>query len=306
MIDLLKYYVINKDKFVTTLENSEKVDLRLSVNSRTAEVLDKRTAHFNKTIFIDVTKNNASLKGSIHKYYNVTEEFGNQNYNDFSYCNYKYAINHLQNSFSIDNDDTRITNLEFGLNIETKEDPEKLINNHILMYDYKTPTIDEKFRGKGDYLEFKTTDYSIKIYNKSKQNAITDKNILRIELKITGARYLKKHFNIYTLNDLDRNRFQLLFNKLLEHFNKLLIVDELILTKHDRIDETMLFQQGTNSNYWKEIRQNARNKLKFKNDFENLLKANCLLKTKNQLKFLLNDKFKEMMNCDLEILKYIA
>ena len=306
MIDLLKYYIVDKNKFIKTIKGSDKVDLRMSVNSRTGEVLDKQTAYYNKTMSINVTPNKASIKGSIHKYYNIITNNGNQNYNDFSYCKFKYALKHLQNSFDITYNNTDITNLEFGLNIEIEQDPKDLIDNHILMYDYKLPNRNDKFRGKGDFLEYKTTDYSLKIYNKSKQNSIVDRKILRVELKIIGSRYLKKHFNIYKLDDLDRNRFQLLFNKLLEHFEKLLIVDELFLINSDRMDEMILYQNGINPSYWKRINKNKKTKLKFKNDFENFLKLNSLLKKKKQLKYLLKEKYKELMNCDIEVFKDIA
>ncbi|AUC84360.1 hypothetical protein CW731_03185 [Polaribacter sp. ALD11] len=306
MIDLLKYYIVKKDKFIETIKNSDKVDLRTTVNTETAVISDKQTAYYNESIFINITNNRASLKGSIHKYYNIIKKLGNQNYNDFSYRDFKLALYHLQNSFDIEYCETDVTNLEFGLNIEIEEDPQELIDNHILMYDYKLPNRNDKFRGKGDYIEYKTTDYSLKIYNKSKQNSIKDRNLLRIELKIIGSRYLKKHFKIYNLNDLDRNRFQLLFNKLLEHFDKLLIVDRLCLKNTDRMDEMILYQNGINPNYWKRINKNKKTKFKFKNDFENFLKSNSLLKKKMQLKYLLTEKYKELMNSDIEILKDVA
>ena len=124
------------------------------------------------------------------------------------------------------------------------------------MYDFQLPNRNEKFYGKGDYLEFKKTDYSLKIYNKSKQNSLKNRNILRVELKITGSRYLKKHFKIYTLSDLDRKRFQLLFNKLLEHFDKLLLVDSLCFQNHFRMDEMILYQNGINPSHWKGLKKN--------------------------------------------------
>lgn len=307
MIDLIKYFVTDRKSFINKVEESNKVDLRVPVNFKTGEILDKKTASYNN-MFIEITNNRATLKGSIHKYHNINEGFGKQNYNDFSYCDFKHAINDLQSTFQISNADTYVTNLEFGLNIITEKDPKVIIDNSVLMYNFKTPNRKENFYGKGNYLEFKTTDYSIKIYNKSKQNFLKDINILRVELKITGARYLKRHFNINTLNDLDRNRFEMLFDKLLEHFDKLLIVDSLIIKNYHRIDEMVLFQNGINPSYWTGLRNEKKYKdiNRFKEDFESVLENYDLLKIKKQLKTSLKNKFKSLMNCDCEILKKVA
>ena len=307
MIDLLKFYMNNRKLFIKNIENSNEVDLRMCINSKTGEILEKQTAHY-KNLFIEITENRATIKGSIHKYFNIFEGHGEQNYNDFSFCDFKYALNRLQNALDINGNDTYITNLEFGLNIDIEEEPQKLIDNYILMYDYKMPNRNEKFYGKGDYLEFKTTDYSLKIYNKSKQHSLKNRNILRVELKITGARYLKKHFNIYTVNDLDRDRFKMLFDKLLEHFDKLLIVDTLSLKNNHRMDEMIFFQNGISATYWKDLKNKVSSKVRyrFKNDFNNLLNKYRLLKTKKKLRILLVKKYKELMDCDCGIFTNVA
>lgn len=307
MIDLLKFFIKDKERFENNIKRSNEFDLRACFNLKTGEILDKETAHYNN-MFIKLTKHRASVKGSIHKYHNITEGYGNQNYNDFSYCDFQFALNKLQNKFSLDSSDTNITNLEFGLNIEVSEDPKNLVDNRILMYDFMQPNRNEKFHGKGDYLEFKKTDYSLKVYNKSKQNELKDKNILRFELKITGSRYLKKHFEIYTLNDLDEQRFKMLFKKLLECFEKLLIVDDLSIENHQRIDEIILFQNGISTSYWKNLKNTKSYKVrrKFKNDFNKLLKNYNLLNTKNELKQLLESKFIELINCDYKLFKSVA
>ena len=308
MIDLLKYFVNERELFLQNIEESLKIDLKGRINFKTGQIMDyPKTAYYNN-MFIEITENQASLKGSIHKHFNKLEGYGEQNFNDFSYCDFRNAISDLQSGLNIDLKKTRVTNLEFGLNIDVKEDPKDLIDNMILMYGFKPPNRNEKFYGKGDYLEFKKTDYSLKIYNKSKQNLLKNRKILRVELKVTGSRYLKRHFNIYTLDDLDRNRFKKLFNKLLEHFDKLLIVDSLSLKNRLRIDEIVLYQNGINPNYWKDLGSEKSSKVinRFKSDFNKLLENYCMLETKKQLKNLLKNKYKELMNCDCELLKNVA
>ncbi len=308
MIDLIKYFINDKESFIDNVHKSSKTDLRGRVNFKTGEVMEyPKTAYFNN-MFIEITENQASIKGSIHKCFNSIESYGEQNFNDFSYCDFKYALNDLQNTFLIKQKETRVTNLEFGLNIDIEQDPQELIDNIILMYDFKSPNRNEKFYGRGDYLEFKKTDYSLKIYNKSKQNSLRNRNILRVELKITGSRYLKKHFNIYTLNDLDRNRFKKLFVKFLGHFDKLLVVDALSIKNHFRIDEMILFQNGINPTFWKSLKNTKSSKVinRFKSDFNNLLDNYTLLKTKKQLRNQLEAKYKELMKCDCGLLENVA
>lgn len=309
MVDLIKYFINDRELFLKNVEKETNIEFKGKFDFYTGELFEyPKTAHY-KNMYLTITNNRATVKGSIHKYYNNLKGLGiNQNYNNFSYCDFKYGISQLQNLFQINFEDTNITNLEFGLNIDIEQDPQNLIDNCILMYDFKIPNRNEKFKGKGDYLEFITTDYSLKIYNKSKQNLLSNRNILRVELKITGSRYLKKEFAIYTLNDLDRNRFEELFKKLIYHFDKLLIVDELKLKDCARTDENVIFEYGINPNYWKKfkISKAYKRKNKFKKVFENVLIDYGLLKTKKQLKVLLVSKYKELMNCEYEILKNVA
>ncbi len=308
MIDFIRYFALDRERFLNKLEESEKIELISLYNNKTYVLNDfPKTAYYNN-MFVKVTENQVSIEGSLHKYYNIIENFGKQNHNDFSYCDFKYALGYLQNTCPINNMETKVTNLEFGINIDIDLNPADLIDNYILMYDYKAPNRNEKFYGKGDYLEFKMSDYSIKIYNKSKQYSLKNRNILRVELKIVRSRYLKKHFGIYTLQDLDKKRFKLLFEKLLEHFDKLLIIDTLSLNTPGRIDEMILFQNGISHSYWKELTKNKTYKVKnrFKNDFNSILRFHSLLKTKKKLRNLLIDKFETLMNCNYEEIKIAA
>jgi len=308
MIDGVRIFLDDRDSFLKKTETSGIVDLKGRVNLMTGELLEfPKTANYN-SLFVKVTENNALIKGSLHKYYNKVEDYGEQNFNDFSYCDFKYSVANLGKGLKFDSSKTKITNLEFGLNIDLDCDPRKLIDNQILMFDFKAPNRDEKFYGKGDFLEFQKTDYSIKIYNKSKQNNLKGRNILRVELKVVRSRYLQKHFGITSLESINRNTFKKLFEKLLEHFDNLLIVDSLFYKDTCRIDETIIFQNGINSKYWKGIRDAKTNKFvnKFKRDFYRVLESGGFLKTKNNLKNLLERKYHELMNCDYDVHRNIA
>lgn len=307
MIDFIKYKILDRELFLNNVENAPELDFKGRFHYLTGEVLDFPMIAEHKKNIIKITENVAAVSGSIHKYYNILEGYGEHNYNDFSYCDYNYAISNLLGKLKTNKSDTKITNLEFGLNIEIDKNPKDIIDNHILMYNFIPPNRDEKFEGKGDFLEFQMTDYNLKIYNKSKHYNL-DKNILRVELKIKRSRYLEKHFGISTLKDLDRKRFNLLFKKLLEHYDKLLIVDGLSLNEDSRLDENVLFSNGINPNYWRNFKSNntVKSQNKFNNEFQKLLKSKGMLKSKAMIKKLLKEKYRELMNCDCNFISNVA
>lgn len=308
MIDFIKYFVNDKDLFLQNSENSNILDLKGRFNFATGQITDFPKTAYHNNMNIKITENKACIGGSVHKFYNILEGYGDQNYNDFSFCDFQYCIERVENSFKINREETLLTNLEFGINIDVEQDPQSLIDNHILMYKNKPPNRNEKFYGKGDYLEFQMSDYSIKIYNKSKHYGLKNRNILRVEFKIVRSRYLQKHFNIFSLGDIDRDRFRMLFNKLLEHFDELMIVDSLLNKSLDRLDQMVLFETGRNPHYWKDLRntQSYRARKKFKKDFEGMLIDNSLLKIQRCLKSLLIQKYQELMGCDCENYKNVA
>lgn len=308
MIDGVRIFLDDRDSFLKKTETSGIVDLKGRVNLMTGEILELPKIGAYNGLSIKITENQASIRGSLHKYYNKIEDCGEQNFNDFSYCDFKCSVAKLEKGLKFDSSKAKVTNLEFGLNIDLDFDPQKLIDNQVLMFDFKAPNRDEKFYGKGDFLEFQKTDYSIKIYNKSKHYKLKSRNILRIELKVLRSRYLQKHFGITSLDSIKRNTFKKLFEKLLEHFDNLLIVDSLFYKDTCRIDETIIFQNGINSKYWKGIRDAKTNKFvnKFKRDFYRVLESGEFLKTKSNLKNLLERKYHELMNCDYDVHRNIA
>lgn len=128
------------------------------------------------------------MQGSLYKLLNIALE--NDNHNDFDLRDIGLVVGEITNTFGISSTRVKVTNLEFGFNMEVDEDPQKIIDYRLLMSNFKNHSQDEKFRGKGDYKEFIKTDYSIKIYNKSKQ-CRQDKNILRVGVKFTMKRKLE-------------------------------------------------------------------------------------------------------------------
>ncbi|WP_131494640.1 hypothetical protein [Flavobacterium aquatile] len=255
-----------------------------------------------KNLDVSITLINAYINGSLHKFRNLILFDEDQNYNDFSFCQVKEVISYLTKKLKIENS-TSLTNLEFGINIDVSKNPQDIIDYNLMMYRNKHHYRDDKFGGKGDFKEFRTTDFYIKIYNKSKQYHLK-KHRLRIELKIIKKRYIQ-NLGIFKLEDLNEIEvIYRLYERLLKEFNELTIVDEFYLLNLPKEDKANLVK-FTNPNYWKHLKKEESLKVfnRVKRDFNLLVEKHNLNKTKKEILENLESKFQELLNdCDENLL----
>ena len=298
MIDNIKFYINDKDRFEHSLEKHQKIPMNAKYDVYTGEALNYPKSGKLHNLDIRLTQERASVLGSLHKFNNLWVYNDNHNYNDFNACEIDCVNDFICDSLNIDPIETKITNLEFGFNILVDEDIKNILDRTI-MYNFENHTRKETFRGQGYFKEFCKTDYSIKIYNKSKQYKIQH-NILRVELKITRSRLLNK-LGVYCLADLNKTSYKSLFAAFLERFDKLLIVDTLRLVNEKHWADKDLLKDGTNPNFWVDIKNretrnvNAHRKEKFKR----LLNDNYSSVTQNKIRNSLIAKFYELIddNC---------
>jgi ferredoxin-fold anticodon binding domain-containing protein len=297
MIDNIRTFVINKHRFENHIEDNNLMDLTSKLNMITGELMEYPKKGKVLNLEVNITPLSASIIGSIHKYKNLLEDNGNQNYDDFNFCQIQETIGGLIKKFNIQRD-TKLTNLEFGFNIAVSKDPQIIMDNNVLMNNFKAPNRNEKFNGKGDYKEFKLTDYRIKIYNKSKQFNI-EANVLRVELKIVKKRLLNS-LGIHCLEDLlDKEALRSLFKLFIEHFEGINIVDYFEQEKVPEKDRNKL-NRYMSPIYWIRIKSEKSPKQisGLKTDFTNLLNKYKLLKMKNEIREKLNAKFIELLDSD--------
>jgi hypothetical protein len=302
MIDNVKFQIVEKDKFENFVVSSKIIDLVTFINLFTSEInLYPKKGKY-KNLDVSITLINAYINGSLHKFRNLILFDEDQNYNDFSFCQVKEVISYLTEKLKIENS-TSLTNLEFGFNIAVDKNPQDIIDYNLLMYKNKHHNRDDKFSGKGDFKEFKTTDFSLKIYNKSKQYHLKEHK-LRIELKIISKRYLQK-FGIFKLDDLNEIKvIYRLYEQLLKEFDHLSIVDDFYLLNLPKQDKDNLVK-FTNPNYWKQLKNSKSLKVfnRVNRDFKSLLEKYNLNKTKNEILEKLEYKFQELLNdCDENLL----
>lgn len=302
MIDNVKFQIVEKDKFENFVVSSNIIDLMTFINLFTSEInLYPKKGKF-KNLDVSINLLNAYINGSLHKFRNLVLFDEDQNYNDFSFCQVKEVIAYLTKKLKIENN-TSLTNLEFGFNIDVSKNPQDIIDFTLLMYRNKHHYRDDKFCGKGDFKEFKTTDFSLKIYNKSKQYQLKEHK-LRIEMKITSKRYLQK-LGIFKLEDLNEIEvIYRLYERLLKEFNELAIVDEFYLLNLPKADKDNLVK-FTNPNYWKQLKKEKSLKVynRLKRDFNSLIENHNLNKTKSEILENIEYKFQELLNdCDETLL----
>lgn len=247
----------------------------------------KETTTRNKQTNIMESTHNLEINGSLHKYY--TNGFNNT---DYTYFDFVCTIYKLSKTFGINPFHCRITNLEFGVNINPKENIYHIISQCIFLKN-KMPNVNN-YNGKGYMKVFEFAQYSVKMYDKGIQYG-SDNNQLRFEIKAKKNQYLK-FANIITLADLfDIEKWNKLSNHLQEMLMRLLIYEDIDLNLMPHKDQ-LFYTKTMNSNYWYETHQKSKHTLKehrqkFKkltNDYGNNLQKNLLYQIKEKTKILIN------------------
>lgn len=290
MIDNIKMFASEKQRLENHLVNNKVIQLVSPFDIETGEIMEypKRGKDYN--LEVSLTKLSSYIKGSLHKHYNIRNEKGDQNYDDFSYPSIESEVKYLLVKYDIE-DSNYLTNLEFGLNLEVSKDPQLIIDNNVLMNNCKAPNKNLKFSGRGDYKEFHTDSHWIKVYNKSKPFK-QDCYILRLELKMIKKVYINK-LGVFKLEDLlNKNTLRRLYIDLKGKIEGLVIVDEFegktIPVRHlNRLNEYM------NPNYWIRLKSNKTSQqiYRLKNNFKILLEKYQLLETKKEILLKMESKF---------------
>lgn len=297
MIDNIKFKVLEREILEHHIKKTKVVDLSTSLNLTTGEesLCPTKGKYFNMEVVLSCK--GAYIKGSVHKLTNLLKEGHGHNHNDLSFCSACESIAHVSEVLGLDKK-TSLTNLEFGLNICLSNDPQQFLDYNLLMYDNEGHNKDLKFRGKGDYKEFHKTDYSLKIYNKSKQYGLKS-NILRVEVKIISKRKLQQ-LGIFSLEDLYRvDIMNSLYSFLWGELQKLTIIDDHTGIKMPLEDLNNL-NMYTNPNYWKKLSRDRSYKVRKdrKRKFKALIIKYNLDTTQEEVLKGVSEKFIAMMDCE--------
>lgn len=296
MIDFVRLMYTDKsviEPFVCNGDNFEELLTVLECHS--GEIRYPYTANIGN-MEIRINDKSVYVKNSIHKLYNTLQGDEVHNYNDFRYSEICKTIDYLNGKLT-DLQSTRLTQLEFGLNIRLPEPAECIIRQNLILHQLKIHNHNEQFGGRGEYKQFNHYNYYFKIYDKAKQYDL-DEHVIRIEIKHKSNKSFRP-MGVYKLHDL-KSKVVLrdLFGDLLKRFDELTIVDNIQEdTKITKKDKRQL-ESYLSYNYWKKLseRGNRNRKLIERDAFQSLLVKNNLLKTKTFLRASLIQKFNELLN----------
>nr|WP_298996231.1 hypothetical protein [uncultured Allomuricauda sp.] len=307
MIDNIKIYPSDKEQFDRVIEKNKPIDLISEWNRSTGEILEYPKKGNHKNMRVRINRASSYIKGSLHKYYNMDVMGMEHNHNDFTFCQGLEAIENLCNKFYLTPEKTKITNLEFGMNLKLDSNPEIFINDNLLMYDFNQHSRHENFKGRGDYKEFKRHSYSLKLYNKSKQFDLNE-HVLRIEVKITDRKKINS-LGINSLADLKQKKAYYSLNTLLlEQFELLTIIDSNELKKALITNEIQTLNNYCNPNFWRALKSDVSYKVYTRHirDFKSYGNIAGVFNTKETIKRLLKEKFYELIACETQSLQFVA
>ena len=316
MIDGIKiYYQINDfEKW----KQSVNIDLFMLTDKYTGEIKGnqrlikgrfqttiKYTGKF-ETYFISVketvkhnlngSKSNSyfmELNGSLHKNY-----FGGQNYSPFEINDLQIELSKIETGLNISFDLANLVNIEIGVNIFTPFEVTPFLRNNLLSYkgnSFNDYMPDREGFVLGKYC--KLSQYSLKIYDKGKQNNLPY-NLMRYEIRFTKMAILKnrgvKNLNSLKVTEIVYDLISLLVNSwdnVLIYDNSINLKDRKIKPKHRKI-----LINGNNPKYWEQLKEKNKREFNYqRNEFKRMVK-NYGNNLHNQIKELIKTEWKLLTN----------
>ena len=295
MIDFIRTYSFDiDDELKGFIESSPDV-----IDPQKVYSIDKSNTDFPfkgkiKNIELIRYKTRGFISGSIHKFYNLCHEYGEQNHSDFYLQDIETSVKQLIIDCPIIENNI-LTQLEFGLNLEVPIAAKNIIDENLLFHNWKSAGNIETFDGKGYLKRFNQDDFQIKIYDKAKQYSLSTA-LMRIEIKLKNNKHFKQ-IGIKKVKDLyDTSCIKPLFQLLLKRVEELIIIDRPNKNSLSKEQEES-YNKYTNLNYWKGFSRKERNKKsKEIKKAKALFNELGLLKTKNYLGKALKEKFKLLSN----------
>ena len=294
MIDGIKLYYhltdfekwkrsVNIDFFMLTDNYTGEIKLNHSVIKGQIQTTIKYTGKF-ETYFISIKETirqnlNGSksksyfmeLKGSLHKNY-----FEGQNYSPFNFNDLQIELLKIERGLNISFDLVNLVNIEIGVNIVTPFEVTPFLRNNLLSYkgnSFNDYMPDNKGFVLGKYC--KLSQYSLKIYDKGKQNNLPF-NLMRYEIRFTKMAILKnrgvKNLNSLKVTEIVCDLISLLINSwdnVLIYDNSINLKDRKIKPKHRRV-----LINGNNPKYWEQLKEKNKREFNYqRNEFKRMVKS---------------------------------
>jgi len=241
------------------LESNTNLDFKSIINRATGEISEFKTAYYKNLKIIIFKSGRIWLSGSLHVCFNE----GKHNYNNYGLNEFKTVLNELENALNLKPYNMFILNLEWGFNIELKTNI-SFILDRLLQHKSINKTVGLDCKIEGKYIQFKHSNYILKIYDKGTQFKL-NKNLVRIEIKqMNWSCYRKK--GIVTLRDFIEADKSLFLNEPVNQWQSVILYDINHNITKDFIEYSTLI-------YWNDLR-NKGSRRKFKYHFDKLKELN--------------------------------
>jgi hypothetical protein len=248
MFDGIKIQDVSVD--VETLLTNDRLTFGSLVDTQTGFILNHvRTAYDRGLTFRLVPRRTGQgyrleMKGSLHKFHNN----GQHNADQFSINGLLLTLDELVCSFGFDPFQSRINNIEFGVNVELPFPVSQILKN-LVCYRNQPFYLDTK--SGTPYYACKLQRYTVKIYDKGKQKGL-NYHLLRFEIRVSKMEYFNgTGIQLRTLADLiNLANYPVLGALLVETFNEILFDDPTINSTTLSPDERNIYTKGINSRYW--------------------------------------------------------
>jgi hypothetical protein len=265
LIDFVKIKVKVPD--INNLRALSFLEWEQLTKERTGEIKEYRT-QFNGLTIVIINNQYTYISGSLHKYWNITNDQGEQNYNDFTFLSLAWTIQDISARFNLNPENCKIENIETGVNIISPIPVNEVLRSII---NHKGNPFTQEYSETKYFRECGYQRYFVKVYNKGLQYEQPE-NILRFELKYVKMNDLKPYV-ITTLADLtDQAKIKRLSELLQANFNELLFYDSTIQENDLTSLERTILTRGQIPSYWIDLKNsNPENYYKKRNRFRELV-----------------------------------
>jgi hypothetical protein len=184
------------------------------------------------------------VKGSLHKFYNN----GLHNADQYTANDVLLTLDQLVREYGFNLSESKINNIEFGVNIELPFAISQVFTNLIC---YKNQPFAFDPYSQTPYYACKRQQYTIKIYAKGKQKGLGC-NLLRFEIRVSKMQYFDgTGIRLRTLADLlNVANYRPLGALLVDTFDAILFDDPAINPKVLTPSERALYKECRNPRYW--------------------------------------------------------
>jgi hypothetical protein len=253
---------INSESLCMDLMNNDLLKFITPMEEKTGEIHFPKRTKYNSLFFSLFESNRIEIRGSLHNHWK------GENFSDFSFSELNDCLNNLEQNFGIKSNEARISNLEFGVNLNTEFNPHEFCSNLIAYKGEPFSKMRTSARNISIGKETIFSQYGIKIYNKSLQYT-KEENILRIENSVKRMKYLSE-VGITHLSDLrDKFKIKALGSVLAENLSHVVINDNSVKNAKLTANERRIYTECSNPLEWETFDRKKRHKRKIQ--FEQII-----------------------------------